>query len=229
MESADKKELLEELKSIAAGLKTRLDLLGSSGVRFIPKAKRPEPCASPVAIYDGMPDGFGQFAACPKHTLWSGFVFGCWEIGSAAAIWGAAFSGPCERPFPDEGMEQLGRMLNWLAGEIKAGAPDMEGFRLIATGKCLEGGGLSAKDASTSALPAIEGWLSHTGAKAVLLLGESAREAFMPGQEASPGKEFTSGGRKWVATLPPDEIAGSQGLKKEAHNHLKAFIRSILP
>jgi len=228
-DSVDKKELLEELRRISSGLKARTELFGHSGVLYLPKAKRPEPCASGLARYDGGPEGFGAFAPCARHPLWGGVAFGCWTVGSAAAIWGAPVSGPNLAPFSEDGLLQLGRMLNWLAGEIKAQAPDMDGFRLIAAGRCIEGGELSVGDAGQKALPAIESWLAGTGVKTVLLLGESARAAFMPGVETPLGKGFASKGRKFVATLPPDEIAASQALKKEAHAHLKALILSIQP
>lgn len=226
----DKLEILDDLKQICGGLKERLEFLGRSGVGFLPKAKRPLPCANPPAIYDGTPDGFEAFTPCARHPLWEGAAFGCWMVGGAAAIWGASVSGPCRSPFPEEGLLQLGRMLNWLAGEIKATAPDMEGFRLVVAARCVEGGGLDIQDASLKAMPAIEGWLAETDARAVLLLGESARAAFMPGAEVQPGKELSSKGRRLLATWPPDEIAaGAQPLRREAHNHLKAFILSIQP
>lgn len=221
-------ELLEELRRVCGLLKDRFEFLGSSGVRFLPKAKKPLPC--PIALYEGALEGLEAFVPCAAHPFWQGTAFGCWKIGPGAVIWGSPVTGPCRTPFSAEGMDQLGRMLNWLAGEIKAAPPDIEGCHLVAAARCMESGDLAAHEASSKAMPAVEAWLCSTGAKAILLLGDSAKAAFLPGMETALGKAFAKNDSRLLATLSPDEIAaGSQPKRKEAHNHLKAFISLVQP
>lgn len=230
-----------ELREVADSLRTRLKLLGEAGLSIVPFAGATAlRCPEGPVVMECWECGPGEFAAispCPLHASWEGAIFGCWEIADsrekcAAVIWGAPVSvkgQASERPleaFRPEEMEQFLRMLEWLSGELDA--PQPGSYRIIASGKCLESGRISAEEAASAAAAALERRLSAIKPGAVLLMGRHAVRVFSQKDEA-PGKPFEKNGLVFMATYSPEEMLKSGQRKKEAHGHLKGFIRAVRP
>lgn len=232
-----------ELREVADSLRTRLKLLGEAGLAIVPSSGVPAlHCPEDPVVMECWECGPGEIAAispCPLHAAWEGVLFGCWAIvgvdGSekcAAVIWGAPVSvkgqaseRPLE-PFRPEEMEQYLRMLEWLSGELNA--PQPGSFRIIMSGKCLESGRVGTEEAALAATAALERRLSAVKPAAVLLMGRHAARAFSQKHEAH-GKPFEKNGLVFVSTYSPDEMLKSRQRKKEAHEHLKGFIKAVRP
>lgn len=226
----------DEFRAIVESLGTRLAFLRDAGVGFVPSAKGAlalqAACPAGQAAFEGGPGEARGFLPCLRHPFWSGAAFGVWALDNGAAVvWGEAISGqgPVERPFSVEGLQQLGRMLEWLGKEMKAVTPGIDGYRLFMAGRCLEGGGSLPEGAGCACAPLIEGWLAKAGSRTVLLMGGAAGSAFIPpSPQAEPlGKALRARGRGLVATWSPDELVARPGLKKEALAHLRTFLETI--
>lgn len=230
-----------ELREIADSLKTRLKLLAEAGLTVVPSSGATVTCPEGVAVLGCGPGEFYLSSPCTLHALWEGVLFGCWVIqgaggkdGSAAIIWGtrvSARSRTAERPsepFHPESMEQFLRMVEWLSGELNTVPPSPDSFRLFLSGRCLDSGGSGLDEAIPATAPALEHWISEVKPMAVLLMGDHAVRALSGGEKAK-GEPFDKKGLMLMPTWSPDDMLSSRARKKEAHGHLKGFIKVVRP
>lgn len=241
-QETDRASAALELREIADSIKTRLKLLAEAGLTVVPFAGAAViPCPENPVLMECGPGEFSLLSPCPLHASWEGVLFGCWAIegaggkgGSAAIIWGAPVSaggqtaGRPSEPFCPESMEQFLRMVEWLSGELNAATPPPGTFRLFVAGKCLESGGPGLNEAIRASAQALERWVSSVKPGAVLLMGDHAVRALSEGV-AEHGKPFEKEGHLFMATWSPDEMLKSRARKKEAHVHLKGFIKAVRP
>lgn len=222
-----------EIKDIAESLKRRLELLREAGITGIPKQRGLKGvvqggCPSDWAVFSGTLAEAVSFTPC-QHDGWKGVLFGIWPLGKAAVVWGVPVSAAtlCDGPFGRESLLQLERMLNWLAGELKAEAPCSSDAHAVLAARCPQAGSYSDTAAAEASVNTIEGLLQ--GSKAMLLMGGLAACLLLRSADLAEarGRVHKDKGRSVVVTFSPEELLRDQVLKKGAHADLKLLIPAL--
>lgn len=219
-----------EIKDIAEGLRRRIDFLLDAGITSVPRARARRAsakggCPAGWAVFEGALLDAAAFSPC-CHPEWKGVLFGIFQLGRAAVLWGVPVAGQTlqDNPFGPEPVSQLERMLEWLAGQLKCSAQRVSNPQVVLAASCPEAGGYSDAGAGAACRAALEPYLKGVGG--LLLMGELAAWAFLQSADTgeSRGKVHKADGRSIVVTYPPDEWVREPGFKKAAHLDLKLLI-----
>jgi len=220
------------VKDIAEGLRRRIEFLADSGITAVPKRSAPKAGCSPgggLGFFEGPLAEAASFSPC-GHDDWKGVLFAVFPLSRAAVIWGASVSGEAASAgfLRAEPLEQLEKMLVWLAGELGSPAPDVRDPGAVIAAWCPGAATCSDAEAALASVEAVE---RLAGDNMVLLMGDLACRAFLgtASIEEARGEARLAGSLKAVVTYSPDELVADPGLKRAAHADLKLLLSACRP